>query len=74
MNLKSLWLERLNKMSKQKRGFALMDKDKQRAIASKGGKAAHKKGTTHEWDKVSASIAGKKGGQATHRKDKDNAD
>ena len=27
------------------RGFASMDEDKQREIASKGGKAAHEKGT-----------------------------
>lgn len=32
-----------------KRGFASMDEDKQREIASKGGKAAHEKGTAHEF-------------------------
>jgi len=36
-------------VAKQDRGFASMDRDKQRRIASKGGKAAHEKGTAHEW-------------------------
>lgn len=41
------------------RGFAGMDEDKQREIASKGGKAAHAKGTAHEFDSRSAREAGK---------------
>lgn len=57
-------------MSKSDRGFASMDPAKQRAIASKGGKAAHAKGHAHEWNTETASIAGKKGGEATHRRDK----
>ena len=36
-------------MAKEDRGFASMDRSKQRDIASKGGKAAHQKGTAHEW-------------------------
>jgi general stress protein YciG len=36
-------------MAKEDRGFASMDRAKQREIASKGGKAAHQKGTAHEW-------------------------
>ena len=36
-------------MAKEDRGFASMDRQKQREIASKGGKAAHAKGTAHEW-------------------------
>lgn len=47
---------------KQRRGFASMDPAKQKAIASKGGIAAHKKGTAHEWDSAQASKAGRKGG------------
>src|ERR1700748_3855397 len=43
------------------RGFASMDKDKQRAIASKGGRAAHEKGTAHEFNSHEASMAAKKG-------------
>lgn len=39
-----------------------MDRNKQKEIASKGGKAAHAKGTAHEWTKEEARIAGAKGG------------
>jgi general stress protein YciG len=49
-----------------RRGFAAMDEDKQREIASKGGKAAHEKGTAHEFDSEEAREAGRKGGQASH--------
>ena len=41
------------------RGFASMDKEKQREIASKGGKAAHEKGTAHEFDSEEAREAGR---------------
>lgn len=51
-------------MSKDKRGFASMDEDKQREIASKGGKAAHEKGTAHEFTSEEAREAGRKGGKA----------
>jgi len=50
-----------------KRGFASMDKNKQREIASKGGKAAHAKGKAHEWNSEEAAEAGAKGGAASHR-------
>src|SRR4051795_3141943 len=43
------------------RGFASMDKEKQRMIASKGGRAAHEKGTAHEFNSSEASMAAKKG-------------
>lgn len=49
------------------RGFASMDEDKQREIASKGGKAAHEKGTAHEFDSEEAREAGKKGGEAVSK-------
>jgi len=45
---------------KSKRGFAAMDREKQRAIASKGGKAAHQKGTAHEFTREEARLAGQK--------------
>ena len=48
------------------RGFASMDEDKQREIASKGGKAAHQKGTAHEFNSQEAAEAGRKGGRARH--------
>ncbi|MBL8505954.1 MAG: stress-induced protein [Methylobacillus glycogenes] len=50
------------------RGFAAMSPQKQREIASMGGKAAHAKGTAHEFDSNSARLAGRKGGQAAHAK------
>jgi len=53
---------------KSKRGFASMDRDKQRQIASKGGKAAHAKGTAHEFTPEEAVEAGRKGGKAAHAK------
>lgn len=53
-------------MAKEDRGFASMDRDKQREIASKGGKAAHQKGTAHEWTSEEARNAGRKGGLASH--------
>ena len=43
-----------------------MDRAKQREIASKGGKAAHQKGTAHEWTSEEARNAGRKGGIASH--------
>jgi len=49
------------------RGFASMDTSKQREIASKGGRAAHAKGTAHEFDSSEAREAGRKGGMAVSR-------
>ena len=49
-------------MAKEDRGFASMDRAKQREIASKGGKAAHQKGTAHEWTSEEAREAGRKAG------------
>ena len=50
---------------KERRGFASMSPEKQREIASKGGRAAHSKGTAHEWTSEEARAAGRKGGQAS---------
>jgi uncharacterized protein len=50
-----------------------MDRAKQREIASKGGKAAHQKGTAHEWTSEEAREAGRKGGMASHRRRKEGA-
>ena len=46
------------------RGFAGMDPEKRREIASKGGKAAHESGNANEFDSESGREAGRKGGQA----------
>ncbi len=55
-------------MAKEDRGFASMDRSKQRDIASKGGRAAHQKGTAHEWTSEEAREAGRKGGMASHHR------
>jgi hypothetical protein len=47
---------------KSKRGFAAMSAEVHREIASKGGKAAHAKGTAHEFTLEEARLAGRKGG------------
>lgn len=44
-----------------------MDMEKQRRIASKGGRAAHEKGTAHEFTPEEAREAGRKGGEARGR-------
>lgn len=54
-------------MAKARRGFAVMDRERQREIARKGGKAAHEKGTAHRWSEAEAKEAGRKGGAASHR-------
>ena len=55
-------------VAKEDRGFASMERTKQREIASKGGKAAHQKGSAHEWTSEEAREAGRKGGMASHRR------
>jgi general stress protein YciG len=47
------------------RGFAGMDAERQRQISAEGGRAAHRKGTAHEFDSEEAREAGRKGGQAS---------
>jgi len=55
-------------MAIEDRGFASMDKTKQREIASRGGKIAHLKGVAHEWTSEEAREAGRKGGVASRRR------
>ena len=47
------------------RGFAGMDPERQRQISSQNGKAAHQKGTAHEFDSEEAREAGRKGGMVS---------
>lgn len=54
--------------STSKRGFASMDPQRQREIASQGGRAAHEKGTAHQFTSQEARAAGSKGGKAAHAK------
>jgi len=56
-----------NPKGTSKRGFAAMNEEQQREIASKGGQAAHQKGTAHEFDSEEARRAGQKGGEAVSR-------
>jgi len=49
---------------KQKRGFALMDPEYRKKIATKGGLASHAKGTAHKWTAEEAQAVGRKGGLA----------
>jgi len=53
--------------NKGKRGFGSMPEEKVREIASKGGQAAHQKGTAHEFNSQEAREAGRKGGEAVSR-------
>jgi len=52
---------------RERRGFAAMSRDKQREIARRGGRAAHQKGTAHEFNADEARAAGRKGGVAVSR-------
>jgi uncharacterized protein len=52
-------------MSIKDRGFAHMDEEKQRQIASKGGRVAHLLGLAHKWTSEEARAAGRKGGLAS---------
>jgi len=54
-------------MADKGRGFAAMDQAKQREIASRGGRAAHKRGTAHQFTTEEAAKAGRKGGQSVSR-------
>lgn len=58
----------LEDVSRKPRGFAGLDRDKLREIASMGGKAAHARGTAHEFTSEEARIAGHKGGKVTHER------
>jgi len=52
-----------NQGESSERGFASMDDEKQRQIASEGGRAAHRSGNAHEFDSEEAREAGRKGGE-----------
>lgn len=54
---------------KQKRGFALMDPERRRALAKKGGEKAHELGRAHQFTEEEAKEAGKKGGRARWKKE-----
>lgn len=57
-----------NQNNRSNRGFAAMDEEKQREIASKGGHSQGKESNPGNFanDRERASEAGRKGGQASH--------
>ncbi len=57
-------------MGIENRGFASLDESKRREVSSKGGRAAHAKGTAHMWNREEASAAGRKGGVASAQRRK----
>jgi|HubBroStandDraft_2_1064218.scaffolds.fasta_scaffold934354_1 general stress protein YciG len=59
---------------KKKRGFASMDRAQVREFARRGGVAAHRAGTAHEFDSNEARAAGRKGGLASHASEKRGAE
>jgi len=63
-------LDAHEKIGRGKRGFAAMSREKQRQIASAGGKAAHRKGVAHAFQKGDAFAieCGKRGGLAAQEK------
>ncbi|MBX4210432.1 stress-induced protein [Candidatus Parcubacteria bacterium] len=68
MAKKSLDQKRRSKRGNiSRRGFASMDPNRQKKIASRGGKAAHEKGTAHEFSTDEARLAGRKGGKSISR-------
>ena len=52
---------------RERRGFAAMNREEQREIARRGGRAAHQKGTAHEFSADEARAAGRKGGVTVSR-------
>ena len=54
--------------TRRPRGFAAMDPKLVSELAKRGGKAAHRAGTAHQFNSEEARVAGRKGGQATHAK------
>jgi general stress protein YciG len=60
--------------TKPRVGFAAMDPQRQREIASLGGRAGHKKGTAHEWSSDAARAAAKKAHENRARRQAEQAD
>jgi general stress protein YciG len=57
--------ENQTERAKARRGFAAMSPERQRQIASQGGRAAHQQGVAHQWNPTEAKEAGRKGGRAS---------
>ena len=63
-------VEIIEEQPKRIQGFASMSEEKKRAIASKGGRAAHALGKAHKWTSEEAQAAGRKGGMISRRRPK----
>lgn len=61
----------MDETKKVKRGFASMSPEKQREIASKGGKSVPRDRRSFSQDPSLAAEAGRKGGLAPHRRSQD---
>ena len=61
-------MQEKQEQQKSRRGFAAMSPERQREIASQGGRAAHQQGVAHEWSTDEARAAGKKGGQISGKR------
>lgn len=59
-----------DRRDRERRGFASMDEQRRREIASEGGKASHERGKAHEFSSEEARMAGRKGGQVAHQRGK----
>jgi general stress protein YciG len=59
--------------AKKRRGFAAMDREQVREFARRGGAAAHRAGTAHEFTSEEARAAGRKGGLAARANGKSSA-
>lgn len=57
-----------NEQQKSRRGFVAMSPERQRIIASQGGRAAHQQGVAHQWSRAEAQEAGRKGGKISGAK------
>ena len=56
--------------TKSRRGFAAMDPELQRRIASEGGRASHQSGRGHRFSTAEARDAGRKGGLISRKSKK----
>jgi general stress protein YciG len=66
-------MEERETQQKSRRGFAAMSPERQREIASQGGRAAHEQGVAHEWNQNEARDAGRKGGRISGTKRRSSA-
>ena len=61
-------MEKSSSMGIKRRGFASMNSQRRKEVASKGGKTSHERGTAHEFTPEEARMAGKKGGRKSSSK------